>query len=424
MSNLGNKFYIDAKPGGGVLPPVEDYTHGWYQFGSHYNSGQGSSLYAYPFDSQEEYDFWITNYPKFFQFWNVGPTTPNDGNFNSRVFPAGLEFVKIENNSEYVIGLTSSGQLWVCGGRIMNVPTPSNNGAEPLDNPTLFGAPIPGETFLDFAFSTNNYYRIISDGTLWSKGANINGMNGNNLTGGTVDSFTQIGTDTNWVEISAGQTHVVARKSDGTVWCWGSNTSGRTGLSTSLGTTNVPTQVTLLPTTCKRVQAGSNCTMVWGDDNNFYFWGGRGPHNNSLYSGILIPSDVNTPTLTVTSTIVNDLGISDYIMGANIFFKFDGNKYKVSGGWLGNTSSIDSNPSINVIEAESIYVTQFSQVNSHLFVNSVGELFTRPDWRAVASASNPLYVMDNTRTYAQGIMARRTPSSVVNTTTVRWVVYR
>ena len=46
-----------------------------------------------------------------------------------------------------------------------------------------------------------------------------------------------------WIEISVGGSHSCGIKSDGTLWCWGSNSNGATGMNTSTGTLSTPTLV-------------------------------------------------------------------------------------------------------------------------------------------------------------------------------------
>src|SRR5690606_15029150 len=69
---------------------------------------------------------------------------------------------------------------------------------------------------------------IKSDGTLWAWGGGANGKLG---TGNTANQLfpVQIGTDTNWSQVSAGYFHSLAVKSDGTLWAWGSAKDGQLG---------------------------------------------------------------------------------------------------------------------------------------------------------------------------------------------------
>ncbi|MBI5640929.1 MAG: hypothetical protein HZA17_10935, partial [Nitrospirae bacterium] len=78
---------------------------------------------------------------------------------------------------------------------------------------------------------------IKSDGTLWAWGQQYSGK----IANGTQTEYhyfsrpTQIGIENNWFAVAAGGAHSVALKSDGTLWTWGYNGSGQLGDGTTLG---------------------------------------------------------------------------------------------------------------------------------------------------------------------------------------------
>ena len=72
---------------------------------------------------------------------------------------------------------------------------------------------------------------IKTDGTLWMWGFGANGQNGNGTTA-SYSSPIQIGTLTGWKQIMCGFETTYAIKTDGTLWAWGGNTSGQLGNGT------------------------------------------------------------------------------------------------------------------------------------------------------------------------------------------------
>lgn len=81
---------------------------------------------------------------------------------------------------------------------------------------------------------------IKNDGTLWMWGRNTGGVLGinqtlsNNIGGATntnaTESATQVGSETTWSSISISSSNAAfARKTDGTIWSWGSNDTGQLG---------------------------------------------------------------------------------------------------------------------------------------------------------------------------------------------------
>jgi hypothetical protein len=83
---------------------------------------------------------------------------------------------------------------------------------------------------------------IRSDGTLWAWGTNSSGQLG---IGDTTEQYRpqQIGSDSDWSYCNAGSHSSAAIKSNGTLWTWGSNANGQLGL----GDTTNRTQPVLVP---------------------------------------------------------------------------------------------------------------------------------------------------------------------------------
>lgn len=84
--------------------------------------------------------------------------------------------------------------------------------------------------------SQDSFNAIQADGTLWGWGNNSGGRNGLGTTTGNTLSPTKVGTDTDWLEISAAPTTVLALKTNGTMWGWGSSTTMGKGSGTTAPT--------------------------------------------------------------------------------------------------------------------------------------------------------------------------------------------
>ena len=110
----------------------------------------------------------------------------------------------------------------------------NNDGQLGQDNTTDYSSPvqIPGVTWSKLGSSSSSYqtcYGIKSDGTMWTWGDNEYGLLGNDLpTGNNRSSPTQIG-GTTWKAAYGGRNLVIASKTDGTLWNWGSNPEGGLG---------------------------------------------------------------------------------------------------------------------------------------------------------------------------------------------------
>lgn len=132
---------------------------------------------------------------------------------------------------------------------------------------------IPGLTNVASVSAGNNYSLALkNDGTVWQWGTY------STVTAARIP--TQVPGLTDVVAISAGTYHAVALKGDGTVWTWGSNVSGALGIG-EYGTPSdhTPRQVvdpndaTDHLTGIKKISAGASHTLAVKDDGTLYSWG-------------------------------------------------------------------------------------------------------------------------------------------------------
>ena len=112
----------------------------------------------------------------------------------------------------------------------------------------------------------------------------------------TVNSPQQVGTANNWVDISAGNSSAAAVKSDGTLWCWGLNSSGQLGIG-NLSQSNNPVQVGT-GTNWQAVASGANSVLAIRNDGTLWAWGGNA--NGQLGNGTI--TNISTPTQVGTAT--------------------------------------------------------------------------------------------------------------------------
>jgi len=120
------------------------------------------------------------------------------------------------------------------------------------------------------------------DGSLWATGG-INRDYGSALgTGGARGTFGQVGTDTDWVDVSAGGAHTMGIKRDGSLWAWGSNTGGLLGIGGGASEQSTPVKLedTDLTVGWARVSAGYSHTMALGNDGSLWAWG------SNLFGGL------------------------------------------------------------------------------------------------------------------------------------------
>lgn len=115
---------------------------------------------------------------------------------------------------------------------------------------------------------------IREPGTLWCWGDNQLGQLGQGDHGiGTERSRpAQVGQDTDWADVDSGDEHACATRSEGTLWCWGSNFKGELGLGGGDVIVPTPRQVgSMTAWVGESSGAADSCSLR--TDHSLWCWG-------------------------------------------------------------------------------------------------------------------------------------------------------
>ena len=164
---------------------------------------------------------------------------------------------------------------------------------------------------------------IRTDGTLWAWGSNTRGQLGDGTTTNREDPV-QISTAIDWVEIAAGEFHSMARKSNGLLFVWGGNSYGQLGFGPIFNDpdldirTSIQTPFDANPYIA--IAAGKAHSHAIRSDGTLWTWGsGNSAQNGGYELGILVngnpPIGVVAPTQVGTAA-----GWSDLFGGYNATF--------------------------------------------------------------------------------------------------------
>ncbi len=113
--------------------------------------------------------------------------------------------------------IKTDGTLWTWG---------SNSGALGHNNRTTYSSPrqVPGTTWGNNIWGNGQTsYMTKTDGTLWVIGQQQHGSLGLNNASDGRSSPVQMGTDTDWKRVVAGNYAAFATKTNGELWAWGNN---------------------------------------------------------------------------------------------------------------------------------------------------------------------------------------------------------
>jgi alpha-tubulin suppressor-like RCC1 family protein len=180
----------------------------------------------------------------------------------------GQGWSQVSTNYLHTCAVKTDGTLW-CWGLNANLEagTTSNFPWSP--------AQISGTTWKQVTTGLYHTCAIKTDETLWCWGGNLSGQLGSDSipvlpTSQTSDPVQVTGTT--WQSVSAGESHTCAIMLDGTLWCWGSNTSGQLGDNT-LDSTSTPVAVITSGQTWAMVAAGVTHTCALATGGSLWCWG-------------------------------------------------------------------------------------------------------------------------------------------------------
>jgi len=167
--------------------------------------------------------------------------------------------------------IKTDGTLWLWGG--IGVGELGNNAQTSRSSPvqTVSGGTNWKQVTVGY-FSTA---ALKTDGTLWTWGYNVDGQLGNNTTASKSSPIQTISGGTNWKQVSLGNYHIGAIKTDGTLWMWG-NGNGQGSLGSSNNLVSSPIQTVSSGTNWKSVSCGANVTGAIKTDGTLWTWGSNG----------------------------------------------------------------------------------------------------------------------------------------------------
>jgi alpha-tubulin suppressor-like RCC1 family protein len=135
-----------------------------------------------------------------------------------------------------------------------------------------FPTTVPGTAnAVAVAVGSGHSLMLLSDGTVWAWGRNQYGATGVNPSTGEVCSPTQVSLSGCAVAIAAGDQLSLALLADGTVWAWGFNNNGQLGNATTTNS-HTPVQVSGI-TTAKAISAGNWHALALLADGTVKAWG-------------------------------------------------------------------------------------------------------------------------------------------------------
>ena len=198
-------------------------------------------------------------------------------------------------DSFYTAAVKTDGTLWTWGNNNSGVLGVNDGGATGR-RCTPVQTSAGGTNWKQVSAGNYHMAAIKTDGTLWIWGSAIHGQLGINAAGVTDMRCTPVTTSvggTNWKQVDAGYFHTAAIKTDGTLWTWGRNDFGQLGINdTNMRCT--PVTVFGSATNWKQVACGREHTTAIKADGSLWTWG----YNKYGQLGINNTTNILTPVTT------------------------------------------------------------------------------------------------------------------------------
>lgn len=191
------------------------------------------------------------------------------------------DWVYVNNSPGATFGIKSNGELWTWGSNIYDRLGRVADGL-PAKVPT-----IGNQLWVEAGGSGTHSVGLKSDGTIWTWGNGADGRLGHSsLT--NLSTPTQVGTATNWKSIKAGEDHTIAIKTDGTLYAWGKNDVGQLGTGSAASPIIFPVQIGTA-TNWNQISAGSYHNLAIKTNGSLWSWGSNffgqlGTGNNISYN--------------------------------------------------------------------------------------------------------------------------------------------
>ena len=178
---------------------------------------------------------WGSNYNR-----QIGDNTATNRSIPVTTFAGGTNWKQVACGSQHTAAIKTDGTLWIWGYNQFGQLGSNDSG---VNRPTPITTFLGGTNWKQVANGQSQLHTaaIKTDGTLWTWGFNSYGQLGDNTTTQRNTPVTTFSGGTNWKQVSGGNQHTAAIKTDGTLWTWGRNSYGNLGDNT---TTDRSTPVT------------------------------------------------------------------------------------------------------------------------------------------------------------------------------------
>ena len=208
---------------------------------------------------------WVWGYNTYGQ---LGDNTTTTKSTPVTTFAGGTNWKQVSCGYIHTTAIKTDGTLWTWGQNANGQLGTNDTNGRNTPVTTLSG----GSNWKQVGGGLYHTAAIKTDGTLWTWGYNPYGGLGTNDTTQRNTPVTTFAGGTNWKQVSGGLHHTDAIKTDGTLWTWGRGANGQLGTN---DTTQRNTPVTTFAggTNWKQVSCGDYHNAAIKTDGTLWTWG-------------------------------------------------------------------------------------------------------------------------------------------------------
>ncbi|GAB3587863.1 hypothetical protein GCM10027345_39140 [Hymenobacter daeguensis] len=174
-------------------------------------------------------------------------------------------YIHLSGNSIHVLALRADSSLWAWG---------DNQFGQLGDGTTtarLAPTSVSASHWKQLATSGNNSLAIRADGTLWGWGDNTYGQLGDGTTTQRTQPV-QVGTDRDWKQVVCATGPTLALRTDGSLWAWGGPGLFGNGSSSSGSNQRTPLRIGTVTTWAQLATSGGH-VLALRTDGSLWAWG-------------------------------------------------------------------------------------------------------------------------------------------------------
>jgi alpha-tubulin suppressor-like RCC1 family protein len=201
----------------------------------------------------------------------LGDNSTTDRSSPVSVVGGFTDWIEASAGGDHSLGVRANGTLWAWGENV-DGQLGDNTLTSRLSPVSVVGG------FVDWASAsagTSHSLGVRANGTLWAWGLNSFGRLGDDSTATRSSPVSVVGGFTDWISASAGMSHSLGVRTNGTVWAWGLNTDGRLG-NNLITSRNSPVSVVGGFTDWVQASAGDYHSLGVRANGTLWAWGNNG----------------------------------------------------------------------------------------------------------------------------------------------------